>query len=129
MHSSPVPWFVLAPCYLTGAIIIALGVPLLRKRVPPNWLYGVRFPATMADERVWYAINARGGRDLILIGSFYIALQTLFLFAGAKLGAVAQVLVPLALVMIAVLADAVVLGVAASRLLATLRQNAPPGAS
>ena len=54
------PFFVSAlvavPCRL---VLMAVAVPLARRRVPPNAWYGLRVPATFADREVWYAANAR----------------------------------------------------------------------
>ena len=52
----------------TGLLFIGLAIPLLRRRVRPNGLYGVRVPATFEDEAVWYEANARSGRDLLAFG-------------------------------------------------------------
>lgn len=51
-----------------GALFVGLGLPLMRRRVPPNALYGLRVPATFADEWVWYEANAHAGRDLLVLG-------------------------------------------------------------
>ena len=51
-----------------GILFVALAVPMIRRRVPPNALYGLRVPATFADESVWYEANARSGRDLLGLG-------------------------------------------------------------
>jgi uncharacterized membrane protein len=56
-------------CTAVGAVLIALGIPLARRRVRPNPLYGLRIPATLADEHVWYEANALAGRDLIVLGA------------------------------------------------------------
>lgn len=53
---------------VVGVLFIALALPLMYRRVKPNWLYGVRVRATFADERVWYEANARSGRDMLLLG-------------------------------------------------------------
>lgn len=53
---------------LVGLLFIALGVPLLRRRVKPNIWYGLRSPETLADERLWFDANARLGRNQILLG-------------------------------------------------------------
>jgi hypothetical protein len=37
-----------------GSLFVALGIPLMRRRVPPNGAYGLRVPATCADEQAWY---------------------------------------------------------------------------
>ena len=52
----------------TGVLMIALAIPLMRRRVRPNSIYGLRIPATFADEWVWYEANARSGRDLLILG-------------------------------------------------------------
>lgn len=51
-----------------GALLVGLGWPLARRRVGPNRWYGLRLPATFADERVWYEANAVAGRDMMLVG-------------------------------------------------------------
>lgn len=51
-----------------GALFVALSVPLMRRRVKPNMLYGLRIRATLADERVWYEANAKSARDLLVLG-------------------------------------------------------------
>lgn len=53
---------------LTGVLLMGLARPLVRRRVKPNGLYGVRLPDTLADERVWYDVNEVGGRDLFRLG-------------------------------------------------------------
>ena len=58
-----------------GALTVVIGVaivtalialPLALRKVPRNRLYGVRTRRTLADDRVWYATNAYGGRCLII---------------------------------------------------------------
>ncbi len=67
----------------TGALMIALAIPLMRRRVKPNSLYGLRIPATFADDWVWYEANARSGRDLLILGSVLVATAlTLFIIPG-----------------------------------------------
>jgi uncharacterized membrane protein len=39
------------------------------RRVRPNRWYGLRIPATFADEKVWYDANAVAGRDLMVLGA------------------------------------------------------------
>jgi len=56
-----------------GALLIVLGIPLAYRRVRPNAFYGLRIPATFADERVWYEANALTGRDITVVGAVLIA--------------------------------------------------------
>src|SRR5688572_8540710 len=60
-----------------GLLLVAGAVPLLRRRVRPNGWYGLRTPATFADEAVWYEANAGSGRDLLLLGLLVLSLALL----------------------------------------------------
>jgi uncharacterized membrane protein len=57
-----------------GLLFVAISIPLIRRRIPPNGLYGLRVPATFADEWVWYEANARSGRDFLWLGLLLTAL-------------------------------------------------------
>lgn len=60
---------------ITNALIAGLGVPLLRRRIKPNGLYGLRIRETLADEEVWYEANARAGRDMMIMGVLGVVLS------------------------------------------------------
>jgi len=57
-----------------GTLFIGLGLPLALRRVGPNGWYGLRTPATMANEEVWYEANAISGRDFVALGSGLLVL-------------------------------------------------------
>ena len=66
-------------------LIIALSIPLVRGRVGPNGLYGIRLPESFQSDDAWYAINRFGGKQLIVwaipltlvgIGCFFLPLKT-----------------------------------------------------
>jgi uncharacterized membrane protein len=57
-----------------GLVFVAIAIPLIRRRIPPNGLYGLRVPATYADEWVWYEANACSGRDFLWLGLLLTAL-------------------------------------------------------
>jgi uncharacterized membrane protein len=59
-------------------LLVILGWPLAARRVRPNGWYGLRVPATFADDRVWYDANAMAGRDRMTLGGV-ISLVTLVL--------------------------------------------------
>jgi uncharacterized membrane protein len=48
-----------------GALMAFLAIPLMKRKVKPNGLYGVRTPEAFASEESWYAINEFGGRKLL----------------------------------------------------------------
>jgi uncharacterized membrane protein len=65
---------ILAPLFVVlGVVFVGLAMPLVNRRVRPNKLYGLRVPATFADEWVWYEANARTGRDMLYVGLLQIA--------------------------------------------------------
>ena len=51
-----------------GAILIAIGVPLIQGRVGPNRLYGFRVRQTLENPSIWYPANAYSGRRLLGVG-------------------------------------------------------------
>jgi uncharacterized membrane protein len=53
---------------LLGILFVGLAWPLATRRVRPNRWYGLRVPATFADETVWYEANAVAGREMMVFG-------------------------------------------------------------
>ena len=66
----------------TGIIMALLGVPLFKRMVPPNLVYGLRVTATFKDKEVWYEANARSGRDFIIGGIAIAAVAFLVFVSG-----------------------------------------------
>lgn len=69
-----IPWWYLG---LYGALILA-GFPLVFEWVPPNRWYGFRLPGAMISPENWYAVNALGGKLLILSMALCGVLNLLF---------------------------------------------------
>ena len=71
--------------YLVGGVILmALSIPLIRGRIPPNGLYGFRVKKTLAEPRIWYPVNTYAGKWLLVIGVWVI-------FAALTLRGVAHI--------------------------------------
>jgi uncharacterized membrane protein len=64
---------------LLGLLLVALGYPIATRRVRPNRWYGLRVPATFADEKVWYDANAVAGRDMMGLGALVTAVALVLL--------------------------------------------------
>lgn len=45
---------------------IAMSLPLIQGKVPLNRVYGVRTRDSLSSETAWYAINAYGGKRMVL---------------------------------------------------------------
>ncbi len=49
------------------ALLLGLiAIPLALRKIPRNVVYGFRTRATLADESVWYEVNAHFGRGLLM---------------------------------------------------------------
>ena len=116
MAASSIPLVVIIVCFAAGILVIAAGVPLYLRSVPPNLFYGARFSSTLADDSIWYDINARGGRDAIVIGAFYLVLFAIGVVFGNSWSLALRVIGPIVVLMGALIIDAIVLCVAAARL-------------
>jgi uncharacterized membrane protein len=56
-----------------GLLMIALAIPLILGRVPPNTWYGFRIRLTLSDPEIWYPANRHGGWLLLIVGLVTIA--------------------------------------------------------
>jgi hypothetical protein len=74
-----------------GLLTASLGVPLMRRKVGPNALYGFRVRRTLEDPRVWYEANAFAGRCLFYSGIGAV-LTCLALYVVPAIGPVAYAL-------------------------------------
>jgi len=60
--------FILLMHVSAGLLTASLAVPLMRRKVGPNALYGFRVRRTLEDPKVWYDANAFAGRCLFYVG-------------------------------------------------------------
>jgi uncharacterized membrane protein len=49
---------------LLAGLIMALSLPLILNKIPPNKWYGVRIPKAFHSDENWYQINQYGGKVL-----------------------------------------------------------------
>ena len=68
----------------SGLLFIVISVPLVLRRVGMNYFYGFRFRASLRSEDNWFAINAYGGRQLIICSVLMIAAGVGCLFLPAE---------------------------------------------
>jgi uncharacterized membrane protein len=66
-----------------GSLLVALSLPLLYDKIPPNPLYGFRTAQTLRDPRVWYAANRYAAKWFIVAGaSIVFAALLLYVIPG-----------------------------------------------
>ena len=68
-----------------SALFVGIAIPLVLRRIPPNRWYGLRVPATLTDERVWYEANVVAGWDFIRVGVVTFLAGLLFMLLSPAL--------------------------------------------
>ncbi len=53
---------------VTGLLLVGLSLPLIYRKIPPNYWYGFRVKATLENEDVWYPVNEYAARRLLWVG-------------------------------------------------------------
>lgn len=92
-----------------GLLFIALSIPLIQERVPPNSTYGFRTKKTLSDPKIWYAINRISGLDLLIAGALITLGSVAMAFLGQRLEPL-QVVLALLLLMVFTLLGAALHG-------------------
>ncbi len=64
----------------SGVVLMALSLPLLWEKVPPNGLYGFRVRATLENPRIWYAANKFAAKRMLLAGAVFVAAALILYF-------------------------------------------------
>ncbi|HAW95183.1 MAG TPA: hypothetical protein DCX60_02805 [Phycisphaerales bacterium] len=77
----------------SALLILLLGIPMARGKVPPNGLYGVRLPVTMNNRAAWDAANEHFGWWMIVSGLLSLGAFFLGSFLGWGVDSIATVYV------------------------------------
>jgi hypothetical protein len=72
-------WLVAAAISGIGVITFCLCLPLIYRKVPMNYFYGVRLPQSFISTERWYEINEYGGR-ILARWSFFMMVSGLVRF-------------------------------------------------
>jgi uncharacterized membrane protein len=65
-----------------GGVFIALGFPLKKDKVPPNYWYGYRTKKTLANKDLWYEVNRVAGSDMVYAGAILVGGSIVIAIAG-----------------------------------------------
>lgn len=71
---------------VTGLILIAVSIPLVLKKIPPNQWYGFRVPKTFSSDHIWYEANRIAGIDLCLAGGVVVGASIVLNFMAPIIG-------------------------------------------
>jgi phosphatidylglycerophosphate synthase len=56
-----------------GLLLTVLSIPMVFRKIPPNYWYGFRVRATLESEEVWYPANEYAGKRLFWVGIAAVA--------------------------------------------------------
>ena len=73
--------------YCSAGILLALlSLPLMRRKIPPNGLYGFRTEKTINNPELWYVVNQYSAKRLFWTAvAFLITAAGLYLLPGLSL--------------------------------------------
>ncbi len=63
-----------------GVLVYLVSLPLVYRKIPMNYFYGIRIPAAFESDERWYEINAYGGRQMTTWSWLIIAAGLVGLF-------------------------------------------------
>ncbi len=66
-----------------GLLLVGLSIPLLLRRIKPNYWYGFRVRKTLSDERIWYESNAYAAKWLLALGLLHTVVSLALYFIPA----------------------------------------------
>jgi hypothetical protein len=64
----------------SGVLFMALSLPLLWEKVPPNGLYGFRVRATLENHQIWYAANKFAAKRMLAAGAVFVVAALILYF-------------------------------------------------
>ena len=65
--------------WVLPVITIAISIPLVLRKVPPNVWYGFRTRKTLSDTSIWYEANFRGGVNLLIASVVALLARAIFI--------------------------------------------------
>lgn len=68
---------------LVGLLFAALALPLMRRKIGPNYAYGFRVGKTLNDPKVWYDANEYCGRCFFWYGVTLVVCGVVLFFIPA----------------------------------------------
>jgi len=74
-------WIGVAFALCCGILFIAVGVPLMTRRVAPNSIHGYRTFTTKNNPDIWYEVNVLTGKHLASIGAILVMMGVVGLAA------------------------------------------------
>ncbi|NND70455.1 MAG: SdpI family protein [Rhodothermales bacterium] len=66
MITSPANLILGGTLVFIATVFLLLAIPLIRRRVKVNYLYGIRFKKSYSSDEAWYDINEYGGKVLAI---------------------------------------------------------------
>ena len=87
----------------SSLLLVGISIPLIQRRVKPNYWYGFRTRRTLNSPQIWYDANAYAGKRLLISGLITTSAAIVLYFIpgltvdGYALGMTVFALLPLTL--------------------------------
>mgnify|MGYP001039917503 FL=1 len=56
-----------------GVLLAGLSIPLMRRKIPPNNLYGFRIEKTINNPELWYLVNQYSAKRMLWTAIAFVA--------------------------------------------------------
>jgi hypothetical protein len=66
--------------FFAGLVQALISIPMILRRVKPNYWYGFRTRKTLENEQVWYDVNEYSGKRLFISGILIMISAIVFAF-------------------------------------------------
>ncbi len=76
-------------------LFIGISIPLIQKRIRPNFWYGFRTRKTLRNPEVWYPANAYGGKLLLIASVINLLFVVVFYLMPGMTVEIYNCLIPL----------------------------------
>jgi hypothetical protein len=64
----------------SGLLLIGISVPLIQRRIKPNYWYSFRTKRTLSNPQIWYDVNTYAGKRLLISGVITIIAAIMLYF-------------------------------------------------
>lgn len=96
--------FIILGWIITGVVFIALSVPLILRKIPPNSWYGFRTHQTLSNDNIWYSVNHMAGMDFMIVGFIIIIVACLTYVFSNKFSTLIVEVINLSMMSVSILA-------------------------
>ncbi len=101
---------------ICALLFIGLAIPMVQKKIEPNYTYGVRIDEALSSKEAWYEINYYGGWAMIVSSIIMLVANIILYITGKRLSDMAYTGIFVAILLVCVLTSSYITSVYASQI-------------